>query len=198
MAGTVAERRRALKDRLIVIAERRIAEEGPDKLRARDLAAEAGCAVGAIYTVFEDLNDLVLAVNARTSTRIGAAVAEAVAANPDPWQQLAAIAVAYHRFAAENTHAWRALFDIRRDRRAAPPDWYLSDMDRLLAVIEAALVELLPGMEAGGRRLLARAVFSSIHGIVSLGLDETSAGVPAREIDRMIEMVLSRVALPSY
>ena len=57
MAGKVAERRKALREDLINIAEATIAREGLSGLKARDLATEAGCALGAIYNVFGDLND---------------------------------------------------------------------------------------------------------------------------------------------
>src|SRR5262252_7843764 len=60
------QRRARLRDALVTAAEAAIAEQGLDALRARSLAEEAGCAVGAIYNVVEDLDDLVLLVNART------------------------------------------------------------------------------------------------------------------------------------
>ena len=43
---------RQLRDRLIDIAQEMIAAQGLDGLKARDLAAAAGCALGAIYTAF--------------------------------------------------------------------------------------------------------------------------------------------------
>lgn len=191
MAGKVAQRRAALRDSLIDHAERRIAADGLANLRARDLAKDAGCALGAIYNVFGDLNDLVLTVNARTFERLGAAVAEPLAAAPqDPVEQLVVMAQAYHRFAAENYHAWRALFDIDRPAGEAAPDWYLTEMGRLFAYIDAPLSVLFPDLSDADRSLMTRALFSSVHGIVMLALNEASAGVPAQEVDRMISLVL--------
>ena len=124
MAGKVEARRAVLRDTLIAHAETRIKADGLKNLRARDLAKDAGCALGAIYNVFGDLNDLVLAVNARTFHRLGAAVAETLAQAPqNATQQLIAMSHAYHRFAAENFNAWRALFDIERPAGEAAPDW---------------------------------------------------------------------------
>ena len=39
-------------------------------MKARPLAEAAGCALGAIYTVFPDLDALILAVSARTLARL--------------------------------------------------------------------------------------------------------------------------------
>src|SRR5437764_12558712 len=64
------QRRARLRDALVTAAEHAIAQQGPGSLRARALAEEVGCAVGAIYNVVEDLDDLVLLVNARTLTAL--------------------------------------------------------------------------------------------------------------------------------
>ncbi len=194
MAGKVAERRAALRENLIEIAERTIANEGLNALRARDLAAEAGCAVGAIYNVFGDLNDLVLTVNARTFHRLGADVAEALADAPqDPVEQLVVMAQAYHGFAAGNHLSWRALFDVERAPGEAAPDWYLKEMGQLFAYISDPLAVIFPDRATEELGLLTRALFSSVHGIVLLGLDQASSGVPSGDIDRMIALVLRQL-----
>ena len=195
MATKTEIRRQELRDNLIVIAERTIAEKGLSALRARDLAGEAGCAVGAIYNVFGDLTDLALAVNARTFHRLGADVAEALAAAPeDPVEQLVVMAQAYHHFAADNHLSWRALFDIERAPGEAAPDWYLQEMGRLFTYISDPLAVIFPGRDGEELALLTRALFSSVHGIVLLGLDEASAGVSTENIDKMIALVLRQFA----
>jgi AcrR family transcriptional regulator len=198
MAGKVAERRAALRENLIEIAERTIASKGLGALRARDLASEAGCAVGAIYNVFGDLTDLVLAVNARTFHRLGADVAEALADAPqDPVEQLVIMAQAYHGFAAANHQSWRALFDVERAAGEAAPDWYLEEMGQLFAYISDPLAVIFPARDSTELALLTRALFSSVHGIVLLGLDEASAGVPSDDINRMIALVLRQITTSS-
>jgi AcrR family transcriptional regulator len=188
-------RRSALREALIIIAERRIAADGLAALRARDLATEAGCALGAIYTVFPDLTALTLEVNARTFTDLGQDVAEALAGAPlDPTAQMITMGHAYHRFAATNRNRWRALFDVARPAGTKAPDWYLADMARLFAYIADPVAVLFPQMPAKDRALFTRALFSSVHGIVFLALDEASAGVPEAETDRMIALLLERVS----
>jgi AcrR family transcriptional regulator len=195
MAGKVEARRAVLRDTLIAHAETRIKADGLKNLRARDLAKDAGCALGAIYNVFGDLNDLVLAVNARTFHRLGAAVAETLAQAPqNATQQLIVMSHAYHRFAAENFNAWRALFDIERPAGEAAPDWYLAEIGQLFAYIDAPLSVLFPDHDAQKRALLTKALFSSVHGIVLLGLDEASVGVPAAQLDEMISLIFNHLA----
>src|SRR5258708_22994418 len=61
-----AERRQRLRDALISAAEWTIETHGLSGLKARALAFQVGCAVGAIYNVVTDLDDLIFAVNSRT------------------------------------------------------------------------------------------------------------------------------------
>ncbi len=191
MAEKVETRRRALREALIVIAEKRIAAEGLAGLRARDLATEAGCALGAIYTVFPDMTALTLEVNARTFADLGQDVAEALAGAPlSPVAQLVTMGLAYHRFAAHHRNRWRALFDVPRPAGTKAPDWYLADMARLFAYIADPVSVLFSQMPERDQALFTRALFSSVHGIVWLALDEASAGVPQAETDRMIALLL--------
>jgi AcrR family transcriptional regulator len=191
MFNSTADRRSALKDRLILAAEQTIMTKGLGALKARDLALEAGCALGAIYTVFPTLTDLILAVNARTFARLFAA---ATAFDPpaDPVRHLVALAQAYHRFAAANRPAWAALFAV--DHGAAPaPDWYRAAMDQLFQPITEPLSRALPDLPAPDRDLLARTLFSAVHGIVALAMDRNSGGVPEDQVDRMLDLMLSRL-----
>src|SRR4051794_36103806 len=67
------ERRQLLREALIEAAERTIETQGLPGLKARELAQEIGCAVGAIYNLVADLDELVLAVNSRTLAMLGRA-----------------------------------------------------------------------------------------------------------------------------
>jgi hypothetical protein len=49
-------------------------------------------------------------------------------------------------------------------------------------------------MSDADQALFTRALFSSVHGIVWLTLDDSSAGVPKPETDRMITLLLQQVS----
>ena len=195
MAGKVEARRKALREELIKSADRRIGENGLSQLRARDLASDAGCALGAIYNIFDDLDALVLSVNSITFQKLGAAVAADLANAPQvPQDQLVIMAQAYHHFAADNQHNWRALFEINRPEGETAPEWYQKEMNQLFSYIHAPLTVLKPGLGERDIDLLTRALFSSVHGIVSLGLADATGGVPRKDIDRMIALTLRQIA----
>lgn len=193
MAGKVAERRAALRVKLIELAEKQIASGGLSSLKARELAKGAGCAVGAIYNVFDDLHDLVLEVNGRTFKKLGAAVSASYDGSESPRQRLILMSNAYLEFAAAHPKLWRALFDVEMTEGGPVPECYLSSLGALFANIRAPLSELYAEMGEEELGLMTRAMFSAVHGIVLLGLENRISGVPPEHIRTMIAQVLSRI-----
>lgn len=196
MSGKVQQKREALRNRLIEVTEEQVIRGGLASVRARDIAKRAECALGAIYNVFGDLNDLFLAVNGQTFRRMGAFVAGELHARApsDPLERLVMIGHAYLAFAAQNQNAWRALFDIEMSVDREVPEWYLSELRRLFALISEPLVELKPDAPPEEITLLTRALFSSVHGIVLLGLEKRISAVPAEQLDPVIETVVRKIA----
>ncbi|NVK12754.1 MAG: TetR/AcrR family transcriptional regulator [Rhodobacteraceae bacterium] len=195
MAGKVEARKTALRQKLVEAAEIRIARDGAGALRARDLAQDAGCAVGAIYNAFDDLTAIIMAVNGRTFQKLGAAVEASVAgreAEP-PTRRLILMSNAYLHFAVENTNLWRAMFDMRMTAEDKAPEWYLTALDDLFANIARPVGELFPDKDAGEASLMVRALFSAVHGIVLLGLEQRISGVPPERIEQMIAQVLEQI-----
>ncbi len=192
MARKTQERREALRDRLLDIAERTVIEDGLAAVKARELAKEAECAAGAIYTVFDGLRDLILTVNGRTFQRLGVAVAgyPGVADADDPRARLVALSYGYLDFAINNTNAWRSLFEVEMRADGPVPEWYLRELGKLFEVIAVSVREIFPNLSEKDITLMTRALFSSVHGIVLLGIERRISGVPQEELQRMIALVL--------
>jgi AcrR family transcriptional regulator len=172
-----ADRHAALRTRLIDAAEGTIADKGLAALKARDLAREAGCAVGTIYNVFEHLDELILCVGSRTLVMLDAALSAVRSASPSGSTEAAVddlvrLALAYLEFAATHTIRWRALFEHRMSEARALPAWFVEQQQMLFTHVERPLLTLLPALEGDARRTLARTLFSAVHGIVALGLEE--------------------------
>ncbi|MEP2717927.1 TetR/AcrR family transcriptional regulator [Pseudophaeobacter sp.] len=189
------QRRVALREKLTEAAERRIEAQGASALRARDLAKDAGCAVGAIYNAFEDLNAIVMAVNGRTFRKLGACVTGSLdgAEGQSPQQRLVLMSHAYLGFAADNTSLWRALFDIDLPVDGPVPAWYLQELEALFANIARPVSEVFPDKSPAELALMVRALFSSVHGIVLLGLENRISGVPRGRVEEMISQILLQI-----
>jgi AcrR family transcriptional regulator len=197
---SVTDQRRArLRDALVIAAERTITQHGLGSLRARALAEEAGCAVGAIYNVVEDLDDLVLLVNARTLTALerDLAAADRVDEPADAANaaiaRLVRMALAYLDFAAAQTPRWRTLFEHRMPAGRAVPAWYREQQQRLFAYVEELLLELQAEESRVRRALLARSLFSAVHGLVVLGLEEKLQTIPLPVLREQVRFVVTAI-----
>jgi AcrR family transcriptional regulator len=188
----------ALRERLIDAAERNIAANGLAGLRARELAGEAGCAVGTIYNVFEHLDELILSVGSRTLAMLDAALETARLARPygsteDAADDLVRLALAYLKFAARHTVRWRALFEHRMSEARPLPQWFVEQQHQLFAQVERPLVTLVPDLDPDARRILARTLFSAVHGIVALGLEEKLASLPFTDLRDQLAATLRAI-----
>ncbi len=183
-------RHQDLHDALIAAAEAMIAGDGLDGLRARGLAEAVGCSVGAIYTVFPDLDALVLAVNARTLAAIDAALSGERPSDSVP--HLVQLALAYLDYASGHRRLWAALFQHSLGGQAAP-EWYAVQQAAAFSHIEAPLAALRPDLPAADCALLARSLFSAVHGMVALGLDEKVATLPLPVLREQIRTVVEAV-----
>ncbi|WP_027552021.1 TetR/AcrR family transcriptional regulator [Bradyrhizobium sp. Cp5.3] len=173
------ERREKLKEALIVAAERMIAERGLAGLKTRDLAREIGCANGAVYNLVADVDELILRVGSRTLRRLDAALTGAEGAGPaSPQETLVRIAIAYCDFAAENLELWRALFEHRMERGKMVPDWAINEQMELFGHIYRPLAALFPKRGPEQLGITARSLFSAVHGMVALGLEQKLVAVP--------------------
>jgi AcrR family transcriptional regulator len=202
MPKPARERREQLKTALVDAAEAIIARDGLAALRARDLAAAAGCALGAIYNVFDDLDAIVFAVNMRTLALLDRSLGEAVRRKSPaagmkseaPDAQLIRLALAYLDFAGKYGPRWRALFEHRLHDGQTAPSWYIAEQNRIFQAVEEPLRAILPSLAAGELAQLARAVFSAVHGVVSLGLEQKLGEIPARRLRDQTAAVVTAIA----
>ena len=188
-----------LRDRLVDEAVKIIVEQGLTALRARDLAARANCALGMIYKLFPDLDAIVLAVNSRTLALLDVAIERVsadgdakqatLASDPPEVMRLVQLALAYFDFAAANKFRWRALFDREMSAGHVIPDWHHAEHHRIFARLEAPVRALFPAMDDATCVTLSRSLFSAVHGVVSLGLEEKLILIPLPVLRRQTALI---------
>ena len=179
------KRRRFL---IIEIARRIIATKGLRSLKVRDVAEAAGCSVGSVYNEFGDFDGVILTVNRETvqalTARLGAVPAE------DPVRQLYGLAETYLDFFAENANLLRSLFEHRMEDNRPYPDDILQMVMDAFALMHPPLVRVLPDADDVKIALLARTLFSAVHGIISLGLEERMVAVPPQMLRQHVTQFL--------
>lgn len=185
------ERRSKLRDELILAAERSIHAGGLAGLKTRELAREIGCANGAVYNLVADMDELTLLVGARTLARLDAALIAAESDGPAlPVETLVRIALAYCDFAADNLQLWRALFEHRMTQGKPVPEWAVAQQMALFRHIYRPLVVLFPKRTTQQLSVTARSLFSAVHGMVTLGLEQKLIAVPIDALRNEIAMIV--------
>lgn len=189
-------RRGELRAKLVEVAQARIEAGGLKTLRARDVTADAGIALGGLYNAFEDLDDLVLHVNSRTLARLDAVIRQAVAAaGGDPAARLTALALAYLGFASGNRELWSALFEHRQPEGRPVPDWHGAELAALFDWIAEPVARLQPDLSAEQLALASRTLFAAVHGIVAISLEERLVGLAPEVLEaQLVRFVETHVA----
>ena len=161
-----------LMHRLVDEAARLLAEEGPEALSLRRLAAVVGVSTMPVYTLFGDKHGLLAAMHREGFRRLGDTL-QAVPRTADPLADLGQLGQAYRNAALASPHLYDLMFG--RPVRGFSPD------DEGRAAAEAAyrpLVEAVArcqqvGVLTGGEpERVALHLWTVAHGMVSLELNE--------------------------
>jgi AcrR family transcriptional regulator len=197
MAGKREEKREDLKARLIEAARNRIAVDGLSNLRARDVTQDAGCALGGLYTVFADLDELIVYVNSSTLAELEQSLhdeppLEKAQGTPEsPVDALRHLARGYLAFAVAHRNLWKALFE---HLRPTTPDWHLEEHLFLIGLIAAPLADLQPELGTEDRLIRARTLFGAVHGIISISLEGRFVGLPLERLEQEIDAFVLMIA----
>ncbi|WP_108819297.1 TetR/AcrR family transcriptional regulator [Pseudovibrio sp. Alg231-02] len=170
MIGKREAKKAAMREKLLSITRQHVVQHGLANIRARDITAEAGCALGSLYTAFDDLDDLIIQVNSQTLQELGERITQSVQAKDTPADVLVTAAVAYMEFAYENRNLWEALFDHKMKEGIPVPEWHLQEHLVLFKNIAEPLGVLRSDLPPEELATQAKTLFAAIHGNVLLSV----------------------------
>jgi AcrR family transcriptional regulator len=183
-------RRRAL---MLDIARQRIASKGLISLKVRDVAEAAECSIGSVYNEFGDFDGLILTINRETVESLTGQLRAVSAA--DPRATLHGLAACYLDFASGNANLLRSLFEHRMEEDRPFPQDILDMVMEAFALMYPPLMRLFPDRDPEELALIARTMFSAVHGIISLGLEDRMVAVPpARLRQQLAQFVDAQLA----
>ena len=182
--------REELREKALDAAEKIVAEQGSEALSTRKIAACIGYTAGSLYLVFENLDDLILQVNARTLRRLHQALRATTDQVTAPEQTIQALGMAYYEFACRHVNLWRLLFEHHLPDDQSLPDWFRSQVAELFGLVEGQLKRLSPGMESAQIQRSARALWGGVHGIVVLSITGKLDVAGADEAKQLIHSLL--------
>jgi AcrR family transcriptional regulator len=180
---------------LIIDATTTIVEQqGLEGLSAREIAKRIGYSPGTLYNVFENLDDLLLIIEARLLDELAERLA-VTDASGSPEERLRRLVGAYFAFTQERPKLWNLLNEHRMPSGRMVPDWYSEKLDKLLVALEEALAPLLSESDPGTRRRHARTLWASVHGMTSLSTTDKLSHVTGHAGGSLIDdLVLNYLA----
>jgi AcrR family transcriptional regulator len=181
-----------LKSNIVRVAREILVSDGLEGLQARRVARGADCSVGTIYNLFGNLDMVIITANADTLDELHGELLRSKDGMSTMDAQLNAMASMYLSFAVERTTEWRAIFEHRLTTKTTVPDWYLLKQSELFAVVEGILEQAIA---APNRRLeAARALFSAVHGVIALALDEKLGIFDQNATERQVKFIVQSIS----
>lgn len=176
---------------LIIEATTAIVEQaGLEGLSAREIAKRVGYSPGTLYNVFENLDDLLLIIEARLLDELSERLASADDSGP-PAERLRQLVSAYFAFTQERPKLWNLLNEHRMPAGREVPQWYQAKVESLLAPFEGALSPLLADTDPISQKRHARTLWASVHGMTSLSTADKLSSITAHAGRSLIEDLVS-------
>lgn len=170
MARRKEHTRAELEEMMLAESRKIIGESGFEGLTARKLAEAVGYTPGTIYNVFKSMDDLYLRLNAETLDRLYDVLSAPACNNPEcaPLQNMKLMAAHYKDFCQQNRPYWLMLFEHKLASGRQAPDWFTEKIERLFLPLEDLLRPYYAPVADKKRKMAARILWSSVHGLCFL------------------------------
>lgn len=168
-----------------------LAKEGREALRMRDLATKSGCAVGTLYNLFENLEEIVLLLNGRyLDTLYGSLhcqMREGIERKESLTVLLKRLGKTYFLFGIDTPLVWKSLFEnISMD---GVPKWYREKVEQGTLEIEKTLVKAY-GLEKEKSRQLVHFFWAAMHGMTAIILNKKGEEMDLSILDTYMDQCL--------
>lgn len=171
-------------------AEKLVERGGLAEFSARKVAADIGCPVSMLYTVFASLDDLILRVNGKTLDDMKTAMEKAANKCKTPEGCIKSLAHAYVGFSQNNTGRWTAVYDHTLPENTPLPEWYASKVESLFALVEEQL-RPVPGLTQQKISKIAKTLWSGVHGICVLAITQKYEAANVASVVPLIDGLIS-------
>lgn len=170
-----------LKEIILSASKKIIEKEGFQNLSARKIAKHIKYTPGTLYNFFDNLDELILQINAQTLDLLYEKLLQATSNIKNKEQVINNICKCYIDFSFKHFNFWSMLYEhhFPRPEGEKLPKWYQDKIDRIFELIEQSLFPFTKKNKEENEHL-SKVLWASLHGICILSLtrklDTTSAG----------------------
>ena len=190
-----------LKELILTSAREIVKKEGYRELSARKVASKIGYTVGTLYNFFNNLDDLILHINARTLDMLYEKLESEISGcrnTKNIEDAVYKIGNSYIDFSYKYFHLWSMLFEHHFPRAHGHklPKWFQNKIDKLFLLVEEAFLPTLKNNRKAASRT-AKVFWASLHGICILSmtgkLDTIGAESAHTLVDSLIKIFISGI-----
>jgi AcrR family transcriptional regulator len=180
----------SVADRLVQAALTLLADEGPSAIKARTVSAATGLSTMVVYSHFGGIPELIDAVIEYGYAQLETAFTQCRVTD-DPIADLFAMALTTRRLARANPHVYDLMFGLSTRATYRPvSEVRLSGRSKAFQAAYAHLLRACLRLVESGRiapgppEVIAAALWSSVHGYITLELADHFAGFkdPVRQV----------------
>lgn len=176
---------------LIIKAARQGVESGKGEMpSARNIARLIGYAPGTLYNVFENLDEIMLRVEAGVLEELDSRLGEAVQGRSGA-DALKRFTAAYVAFAYDNPELWKLIQQHHpAENDGKIPEWYLERLYGPITRLEPLIAKASGNHDADDVARTARLVWSSVHGVVHVATTMKFGALPLATTIGMAEQLV--------
>ena len=174
-----------LRELILDAAQEIVEANGLAGLSAREIARRIGYSPGTIYNMFDNLDDVVLNVEARVLDALDKRLADAQQEG-EP-ERVVRLAHAYLTFTRERPRLWNLLFEHHLPAGTQLPAWYQQKLEGLMSQIERALAPHFKEGDEADLQRASRVLWAGVHGITSLSTADKLSVVTSETAGRLID-----------
>ena len=160
----------SFRDELCRVAARRFAEKGYAGVTLRGLAREVGCSPMTPYRYFANKDEILASVRAAAFGRFADASETAAGSAREPLARLEALGRAYLRFAQDEPHAYRIMFELSQPDEHRYPELRRQALRARQAKFDVVQDAIRAGAIAGDPVEVANLLWAGLHGVIVLHL----------------------------
>ncbi|MBY7666377.1 TetR/AcrR family transcriptional regulator [Vibrio anguillarum] len=160
------------------------------ELSLRKIATMIGYVPSTLVNVFGSYNLLLLHVVAQTLDELSSQAKKVVGKCSDPKEALYQLAYCYHDFAQLHPNRWQLIFEHNMNGERLP-QWQAERIDNMTAMLEGLLTILAPQHSQQEVLQASRVLWSGVHGITLLSVDDKFFAAEPIDGKELIENLLS-------
>ncbi len=163
-------------------------------LSLRKIANMIGYVPSTLVNVFGNYNLLLLHAVAQTLDELSHEAKSVMSESQDPKQSLYELAYCYHSFAQRHPFRWQLIFEHNMNGEALP-EWQAERIDNMTGMLEHLLALLAPQRTEREVLQASRVLWSGVHGITLLSVDDKFFAAEPIDGKELIENLLSQYLL---